>query len=265
MSTFDALWLCANPRLKRFDWSLCQQLKQYTNVKFWSYYQTADEPCSIQTALALLDKDIQCQSKPIHLLGHGLSGTLGLLYARYHPQAVKSLTLLSVGANPSVGWHAHYYKMRELLPCSREAILFQMVTMLFGAVQTNRAMGLASLLATILDTELAPHSLAHRNELAPGGVEPPLLVCHGEHDAVVDPQAHALWQPWLKAGDRLWSCPQGRHFFHYDHPSRTSQIILEFWQQVTSMPSAFLPSDNEQLLTTLLCKGMNNSVLLPGD
>lgn len=256
MSTFDALWLCANPRLKQFDWSLCQQLKQCTNVKFWSYHQTADEPCSIQTALALLHQDIQRQSQPIHLLGHGLSGTLGLLYARYHPQAVKSLTLLSVGANPSVGWHAHYYKMRELLPCSREAILFQMVTMLFGAINTNRAMTLASLLATILDTELAPHSLAHRNELAPGGVASPLLVCHGEHDAVVDPQAHAQWQPWLKAGDRLWSCPQGRHFFHYDHPHRTSQIILEFWQQVSSMP---------QLMMTLLCKEMTNSALLPGD
>lgn len=265
MSTFDALWLCVNPHFKQFDWSLCQQLQQHANVKFWSYHQTPDEPCSLQTALSLLEKYIQHQPYPIHLLGHGLSGTLGLMYARYNPQAIRSLTLLSVGSNPSIGWHAHYYKMRELLPCSREAILFQMAKMLFGPMDNDQTVKLASLLATILDTELAPHSLAHQNELPPGGVVSPLLVCHGEYDAIIDPHAHLQWQPYLKSSDRLWRCPQGRHFFHYDHPHRTSQIILGFWQQVSSIPSISLSSAYEQRITTLLYEEMNNSALLPGD
>ncbi|WP_299414513.1 alpha/beta hydrolase [Acaryochloris sp. IP29b_bin.148] len=265
MSTSDALWLCVNPRLKRLDWNLCQHLKQHANVKFWSYHQTADEPCSIQTALSLLHHYIQLKSDPIHLLGHGLSGALGLLYARQNPQAIRSLTLLSVGANPSIGWHAHYYKMRDLLPCSREAILFQMATMLFGPMGNDQTIELASLLATILDTELAPHSLAHQNGLPSGGVEPPLLVCHGEYDAVIDPYTHARWQPYLKPGDRLWSCPQGRHFFHHDHSHRTSQIVLAFWQQVSSMPSVSLSSAHQQQLMTLLCEEMNHSALLSGD
>lgn len=265
VSTFDALWLCTNPRLKRFDWHLCQQLNKHIKVKFWSFHQTADESCSMQTALSLLHQYIQQQPSPIHLLGHGLSGTLGLLYSRYNPQSIRSLTLLSVGANPSVGWHAHYYKMRELLPCRREVILFQMATMLFGPMDSERTIELATLLATILDTELAPHSLIHQNALVPGGIDSPLLVCHGAHDAVVDPHTHAQWQPWLKFGDRLWSCPQGRHFFHHDHPLRTCQMILEFWQQVSSMSSIAPSSANDQLIEAMLIKEMHKSALLPGD
>jgi len=40
----------------------------------------------------------------------------------------------------------------------------------------------------------------------------PLMVCGSKDDIIVEPDA-AGWQPHLKEGDRLWECPQGRHFF----------------------------------------------------
>jgi len=37
------------------------------------------------------------------------------------------------------------------------------------------------------------------------------------------------WQAWLKEGDRLWSCPQGRHFFTTFIPAcrTTDSQVLE--------------------------------------
>lgn len=265
VSSSQTLWLCVNPHLKQFDWRLCQQLNHHTDVKFWSYHQTADESCSMQVALDLLHQYVQNQNQPIDLLGHGLSGTLGLLYARRYPQIIRSVTLLSVGANPSISWHAHYYNMRKLLPTSREAILYQMANMVFGAHETIQTIKLAKLLENVLDTELALHSLAHQTDLSSGGIERPLLICNGAQDAIVDPTIHAQWRPWLKPGDRLWSCPTGRHFFHHDYPILTSQIILEFWQHIPSLtPKPLVPS-LEALAKTLRFNDINNSALLPGD
>ena len=229
----DALWLGVNPSLRHFDQRLCRLLSRQTDIRYWCYQQTADEPCCLQTALSLLNDYLQQRSQPVHLVGHGLSGAVGLLYARLHPARIKSLTLLSVGANPAIGWHAHYYALRNRLPCDRQMILMQMANMLFGCRSSTKMAGLAKLLERVLDSELAPHSLADYQGFSPGGVEVPLLVCHGAHDVIVDPNAHSRWQPWLHPGDRLWTCPEGYHFFHYTHAPITSSIILDFWRKPT--------------------------------
>ncbi|MEL6385667.1 MAG: alpha/beta hydrolase [Cyanobacteria bacterium J06626_18] len=231
--TPDGLWLCTNPLLKQFDQRLFKRLNQQADVRCWSYIQTADEPCSIEVAIDLLHNYLKQQSQPVHLIGHSLSGIVGLLYARQYPEQVKSLTLLSVGAKPAAGWHAHYYALRQLLPCNRATVLNQMVRLLFGPQSPAKAAGIAKLLAQVLDTELAPHSLGHRDTVSQGRIEPPLLVCHGSQDVIMDANAKILWKQWLKPGDRLWECPEGRHFFHYEYPDRSSRPILEFWQPST--------------------------------
>lgn len=226
----EALWLGVNPSLSHFDRRLCRLLNRQVDLQHWGYHQTADEPCCLPTALSLLDNYLRSHPQPIHLIGHGLSGAVGLLYSRLHPDRVKSLTLLSVGANPAVSWHAHYYALRNRLPCDRQMVLMQMANMLFGTQSPPKIAGLAKLLEKVLDTELAPHSLADHQGFAPGGVEVPLLVGHGAYDVIVDAQAHSRWQPYLKTGDRLWTCPVSRHFFHHTHAPQASAVILDFWQ-----------------------------------
>jgi len=60
----------------------------------------------------------------------------------------------------------------------------------------------------------------------------PLLICGGQEDPIVDPVQLHSWYPWFKPGDRLWLCPNGRHFFYATHPTATAAEILDFWQVV---------------------------------
>lgn len=228
----DVLWLNVSPRLQRFDRPLLHVLSQHSVIALWEYSQSPDEPNSFEQAIALLHDYLKPCDRPLHLIGHSTSGLLGLLYARQYPERVKSLTLLSVGGYPAVDWQAHFYAQAQCLPCSRHVLLSQLVYRLFGRRSHAVAESLIHMLEQDLITALSPHTLFRRASLPPGGVPVPLLVCRGETDFIVDPTLFQAWQEWLKAGDRLWSCPQGGHFFHYDYPERVGQQIWAFWSSL---------------------------------
>ncbi|MEO1354075.1 MAG: alpha/beta hydrolase [Cyanobacteria bacterium J06635_15] len=232
-----ALWLTVSPHLKKFDQRLLCQLAKYGVIRRWEYHQTPDEPCCLETPVKMLhdyvrrcDSDSAEGRTQLHLLGHGLSGVIGLIYARRFPHRVKSLSLLSVGASPAANWHSQYYGLRQTLPCSRNVILAQMVRILFGPQGHTINRALIQVLERDLDTGLALHSLVDRTEIAAGGIVPPLMVCFGEQDGIIDGSLQARWQSWLKPGDRLWSCPQGHHFFHFDHPKQVATQIRDHWR-----------------------------------
>lgn len=229
----DALWLSVNPNFRRLEQRLLSPLNQdFGTVAHWGYSQTPDEPSDLEVALTLLHDYLKNRDRPIHLMGHSTGGLVGLLYARRFPQRVKSLTLLGVGVNPAVDWKAHYYTQLELLPCSRTRILTQMVFSLFGYQRQPYLRGLLAILDHDLTESLSLHSPLQRFSLFPGGVPVPLLVCGGQVDDVVDPMQLQGWHPWLKPGDRLWLCPQGRHFFYASHPDETAAEIGDFWQAI---------------------------------
>ncbi len=238
---FDVLWLSVSPHLKCFDQRLLSQLITAAPIRRWEYCQTLDEPCCIKSVVealheyvsdrAALEKSSGHGDYKVHLVGHGVSGIVGLLYARRYPQQVASLTLLSVSAMPAVNWQAHYYALRQLLPCSREIILAQMTRLLFGQQPIRFAKALMQLLARDLDSNLTLHSLAHHTEIPPSGADVPLLVCNGQEDSIICAQKQALWHDWMKPGDRLWQCPEGHHFFHFQHPTVVANRIADHWQQ----------------------------------
>ncbi len=227
----SALWLTVSPTLKRFDQRLLCRLSKRVSIARWEYIQTADGPCCLDIAIGLLHEHLNTHftqtNKPINLVGHGLSGIVGWLYSQRYPQHVQSLTLLSVGANPGVNWHAHYYALRQLLPCSREIVLAQVVRMLFGPRSCDITRVLVEMLKQDLDSGLALHSLVNCQEIQSTQIQPPLLVCQGAHDAVVN--TSECWQPLLKPSDRIWTCPQGHHFFHFDQPRLVETTILNHW------------------------------------
>lgn len=227
----EALWLGVSPSFERLDRQLLGCLARQTAISHWGYHQTPDEPSSLDTALTLLHDFVKTQPRPLHLLGHGTGGLLGLLYARKYPQRVRSLTLLAVGANPAVDWQAHYYSQLERRPCCRTVVLTQMVHSLFGHQARPLLKAWLSLLEQDLMHSLSPHSLWRRINLGRGGVSMPLLVCGGIDDPVVDSVQLRGWQPWLKACDRIWQCPNGRHFFHASQPQQVAEQIHSFWAE----------------------------------
>lgn len=232
----NALWLSVSPSLDRFDQRLIRHLTRQGSLHHWEYHQTPDEPCCLETAIVLLHDFLKQHHRPVHLLGHGISGVVGLLYAQKHPERVRSLTLLSVGANPAISWHTHYYALRNLLPCSRDMILAQMIQTLFGPQGNAMTTALVALLQQDLDYSLTPHSLVSHTLLTVEAIVPPLLICHGGRDTVLDPNAQLQWQYLLKPRDHHWTCLEGRHFFHYEYPQQVAETIHAYWRSLESPP-----------------------------
>lgn len=233
--TPDVLWLSVNPGFRRLEQPLLAQLGGDRAVAHWGYSQTPDEPSSLDVAVTLLHDYIKGCDRPLHLIGHSTGGLVGMRYARQFPNRVRSLTLLGVGVNPAIDWKAHYYTQLELMPCSRKRVLTQMVHTLFGQQCRHCLQGLIEKLEQDLTNSLSLHSLLKRLSLFPGGVPAPLLACGGQLDAIVDPVQVQGWQPWLKQGDRIWLCPDGRHFFHASHPQPCAAEILAFWKRIETV------------------------------
>ncbi len=239
MSQFPhALWVNVNPNLRRFDQPLLNILSQHTVIAEWEYCQTPDEPASLEIALVLLEDYLKQCDHPVHLLGHGTGGLISWLYTLRHPKRVKSLTLLSVGANPAVDWQAYYFEQLNLLPCSREILLTQMVYNLFGRQCPVITRKYRKILDQDLGLSLSPHNLYQRLHISPKTIPVPLLVCGGEHDVVISSNLWQKWKSWLKEGDRLWQCLKGRYFFHASYPHRVSYQIEDFWDSLVSVPAS---------------------------
>jgi pimeloyl-ACP methyl ester carboxylesterase len=248
----DALGLSVSASFYKLDRPLLNQLSNAVRIAQWQYCQPIDEALCLETAIATLHTYMDAFAEPIHLIGHSTAGLLGLLYARRYPERVKSLTLLSVGAYPAVDWHAIYYANLQTLPCCRKTILTQMVHALFGYQAKPIAQMLLRILEQDLESSLSPHSLFKRIYISPESVPVPLLLCRGQDDSVVDPNAFVQWVPCLAGSHHpleeeanalntlpyhRWECPNGRYFFHYDQPHPVSRQILKFWNRLGSMRS----------------------------
>lgn len=229
-NSFGVLWLNVSPSLKYFDQPLLRYLAGQIKIARSEYYQTLDEASSLEKAVTLLYDYIKERDRPVHLIGHGMGGVLGLIYARRYPKHIQSLALLAVASQSAATWHAHYYVQRQLLSCSRQQVLAQTVRSLFGSQLPFPAKDLVRALARDLEKSLSPHSLFKLVNLPTGGVSMPLMVCGCKTDPVVDPSSLAGWLPLLKQEDYLWECPEGRHFFHFFHPQQVADQVLDFWQ-----------------------------------
>jgi pimeloyl-ACP methyl ester carboxylesterase len=229
----EVLWLNLSHSLQCFDRPLFNYLAEHLPVTRWEYQPPQDGASSFERALLLLHDQIQSQAQPLHLVGHGRSGLLGLLYAQRYPEQVRSLTLLSVGADPAMDWQAHYYAYRLNLTWSRAKILQQLVCDLFGTAPAVTVKTVADLLVQDLDQSLSPHNLFRQITLPPIRVSVPLLVCGSVDDSVVQASALQDWQQQFgEAGSRLWVCPGGRYFFHYFYPEQTGDQLLGFWRSL---------------------------------
>lgn len=230
----DVLWLNTSPSLQCFARPLLRYLARQVTIGQWEYCQSQDEASSLDVAVLLLHDYLKSCNQPVDLIGHSTGGLLGLLYARQYPEKVKSLTLLAVGVDVALDWQAHYYLHlhNQILPCSRQGVLSNMAYNLFGYQDRHTINNLVSILEQDLDCSLSPHSIFQRLNIYPGGVQVPLMVCGSKDDIIIEPNALQGWQLWLKEGDRLWSCLEGRHFFHFFQSQQVGRQILKFWESL---------------------------------
>ncbi|WP_017325432.1 alpha/beta fold hydrolase [Synechococcus sp. PCC 7336] len=229
----DVLWLNVSPRFIALSYPLLRCLDESRHaIACWEYAQGQDEPNSLEAAVDALHQYLQTLPGPVHAIGHSTAGLIGLLYARRHPQYVKSLTLLSVGVQPALDWQAHYYTRLNVLPCSRRFVLGQMVRELFGRQQGNACRMLETILQDDLDYSPSPHSMWKVAAVEEGGCNMPLFVAGSQDDTVVTPDSIRRWESWFKPGDRLWECPGGRYFFHRFYPELLRDQLLRFWTEV---------------------------------
>ncbi|MEO1131337.1 MAG: alpha/beta hydrolase [Cyanobacteria bacterium J06639_1] len=228
----EVLWLNVSPEYTKLSHPYLQHLDRFLHVACWDYRQDDDEPNSLDIAVESLHEYLETLPEPIHLIGHSTAGLVGLLYARQHPENVKSLSLLSVGADPAIDWQAHYYTRLNLLPCSRQLVLSQMVRELFGRQSPQAISTIETVLQQDLDRSPSPHSLWSRASIEPGGCDVPMFVSGSENDTIITIDAIRQWQDFLKPSDRIWECPGGRYFFHCFFPQLLQEELMQFWAEV---------------------------------
>lgn len=257
----EVLWLNGSPSLQCFDRPLLSRLAMEAKVRQWQYCQGLDEESSLQNAVQLLHDYLEQVDRPIHLMGHGIGGVIGLLYARDYPEKVRSLALLSVAEQPAMTWQTHYYVQRHLMPCSRHQVLAFMVRSLFGAAPPYDVKQLVRALDRDLAEAPCLHSLFRIVDLPKGGIVAPLMVCGSQTDSVVHSPALLEWRNWMKPTDQLWECPTGRHFFHYFHPQNVAEQILQFLQSDIFERSALTqPLPSSEATTTPIAVSLKHYI-----
>jgi pimeloyl-ACP methyl ester carboxylesterase len=226
------IWVSANPSLKYFHHRLLKDLSKVVQLEFWEYYQTLDEGSSINNGIDLLDQYLANVDQPVHLIGHGIGGTIALGYARKYPAQVVSLTLLSVAVQPAIDWHSYYYDRLRSLASSRECILRSTAMNIFPNTCAGNIYDLVSRLRRDLVEAPSNHSLFKLDILTEGGVEMPLMICGSQDDSIITSSDLADWTTYFKPVDKIWQSTIGGHFFHHFQPRGVSDQIQNFWQKL---------------------------------
>lgn len=239
----SAVCLCTSTSLKRFNLPLLRYLSRYSATVQWEYEQEFDEPNSFDNAVELLAGYLRAIASPVDLIGHGISGILGLMFTRSYPELVRSLTLLSVGASPlGTSWQSQYYAHRQFFHCDRHTLLVQIAYHLFGYRDPDILDRLAILLQNDLDYSLCPHSLFQQSIISAIACPRPIMVCGSEDDLILGKVILEDWKSHLKLGDRYQLFNSGRHFFHYFKAPEVGKEIREFWASLK--PGVLVPNFN---------------------
>ena len=248
MTTSQILWIDLQPSLYCLFKRTAQSLGQHFEVKRWSFEHDLDESCDIEIVHGLMRHTIENSSDPVHLVGHGISGTIAYLYAQNYPKNISSVSVLSVDTRSTNQWTSHYQSMRSKLPCSRFHILSHLSRLLVENQTEHIVSIMAGLLAKCLDNDFVHGSIIKSQPITNlNKAEVPILVINGEKDFVVDEQSDNRWNHCLKPGDCYQKVANGRHFFPFTEWSQTSKMIESFVRMVPEQHQNLIPDNCKNL------------------
>ena len=233
MAESKILWIDLQPTLHCLNKRVAQLLSRSFVVQRWSFQHDLDESCTVDTVLDLLRSSLEEAAEPVHLVGHGISGTVACLFAEKYPALVKSLTMLSVDTLSANHWSSHYLEMRSKLSCSRKTILTHLSTFLFPRSNQRANDAFPCLLAKCLDTDFIYGSIVNQGSIDNLKVPNiPVLVINGDSDCVADEKSRERWSRSLKSGDRFFCMEKGCHFFQFNQARQAANAIISFIQMV---------------------------------
>ena len=248
MNTSRILWIDLQPSLYCLVKRTAQTLGQNFKVKRWAFEHDLDESCDVEVVHRLLRETIENCSTPVHLVGHGVSGTIAYLYAQKYPQNISSVSVLSVDTHSTNQWTSHYQSMRSQLPCSRFHILSHLSRLLVDRQTEQVVYIMTRLLAKCLDNDFVYGSIFKSQTITNlNKAEVPILVINGEKDFVVDEQSHDRWRHYLKPGDCYQKVANGRHFFPFTEWSQTAKMIESFVKMVPDQHQNHIPENYKNL------------------
>ena len=244
MNTSQILWVDLQPSMYCLFKRTAQTLGQHFKVKRWSFEHDLDESCDVEVVHSLLRQTIENSSTPVHLIGHGISGTIAYLYAQRYPINISSVSVLSVDTYSTNQWTSHYQSMRSKLPCSRFHILSHLSRLLVDSQTEQMGQIVARLLAKCLDNDFVYGSIVKSQRIVNlNKAEVPILVINGEKDFVIDEQSHNRWRQYLKPGDCYQKIANGRHFFPFTEWSKTAKMIESFVRMVPDRNHDHIPGN----------------------
>ena len=248
MNTSKILWIDLQPSLYCLFKRTAQTLGQNLKVKRWAFEHDLDESCDVEVVHSLLRQTIENCSTPVHLVGHGISGTIAYLYAQKYPKNISSVSVLSVDTHSTNQWTSHYQSMRSQLTCSRFHVLSHLSRLLVDRQTEQVGHIMTRLLAKCLDNDFVYGSIAKSQTITNlNKAEVPILVINGEKDFVVDEGSHDRWRHNLKPGDCYQKIANGRHFFPFTEWSQTAIMIESFVKMVPDQHQNHIPEHYKNL------------------
>ena len=248
MKANKILWIDLQPSLYCLFKRSAQTLSQHFEVKRWSFENDLDESCDVNVVHSLLRQTIENSSVPLHLVGHGLSGTIAYLYAHKYPKNIASVSLLSVDVQSTNQWSSHYQCMRSQLSCSRHQILSHLSRLLINTQTDDVQNIMTRLLAKCLDNDFVNGSIIQNPKISNlSKIDTPILVINGENDFVVDGNNYQRWQQHLKPGDCYQKIKNGRHFFPFEEWRKTSKMMEAFITMVPEQKQTLVPDSYKHL------------------
>ena len=233
MNNSKILWIDLQPSLYCLFKRTAQSLSEHFEVKRWSFEHDLDESCDVDIVHSLIRETIDNSSATVHLVGHGISGTIAYLYAQKYPRYIASVTALSVDTHSMNQWTSHYQSIRSQLPCSRFHILSHLSSLLVDKNSEQVRDIVTRLLARCLDNDFVYGSIIKSQRIENiNKANVPILVINGGKDFVVDEQSYDRWKQYLKPGDCYQKIANGRHFFPFTEWSQTSKMIESFINMV---------------------------------